>query len=66
MRMVIDLGDLSASTMINSTGQSGHAFHRHYDDMLQQWARGEQNPMRWTREQVTSDAAAVLNLEPAA
>lgn len=64
MRMVIDLSDLSASTWVNSTGQSGHAFHPHYDDMLDPWATGDQHPMRWEREQVEEAAEGTLRLVP--
>lgn len=34
MRMIVDLAKLENSLTINSTGQSGHAFHPHYDDMI--------------------------------
>ena len=64
MRMVIDLADLSRSTAINSTGQSGHAFHGHYKDMIEPWVDGKQHPLRWTRDQVVADAAATLELTP--
>ena len=64
MRMVIDLSDFSGSTAVNSTGQSGHAFHRHYDDMLDPWATGKQHAMRWTRDQVSDGAAGTLILNP--
>jgi penicillin amidase len=65
MRMVIDLSDFSSSTAGNATGQSGHAFHSHYDDQIGDWADGQQRPLRWTREQVDADAAATLTLVPA-
>jgi penicillin amidase len=64
MRMVIDLSDFSSSTAGNATGQSGHAFNSHYDDQIGPWADGEQSPLRWTREQVETDAAATLTLQP--
>jgi penicillin amidase len=64
MRMVIDLADPGSSTWINSTGQSGHAFHAHYDDMIEPWADGEQRPMRWGRDQVDEEAASTLTLSP--
>lgn len=64
MRMVIDLSDLAASTSMN-TGQSGHAFHHHYDDMLAPWADGEQRPMRWVRDQVEAAAEGTHLLVPA-
>jgi penicillin amidase len=62
--MVIDLSDLAASTAGNTTGQSGHAFHPHYDDQLDAWAVGDQHPLRWAREQVLADATATLTLRP--
>ena len=65
MRMVIDLSDLAASTSVNSTGQSGHAFHHHYDDMLASWTDGAHHSMRWTREQVEDGADGTLRLVPA-
>ena len=64
MRMVIDLADFGASTSVNSTGQSGHAFHHHYDDMIGPWALGDQHPMRWTRDQVEDGAEGTLTLVP--
>ena len=65
MRMVIDLSDLAASTSVNTTGQSGHAFHRHYDDMLDSWTDGTNHSMRWTREQVEDGSEGTLSLAPA-
>ncbi len=65
MRMVIDLADLPASTSVNSTGQSGHAFHRHYDNMLASWADGTHHPLRWDREQVEEGSEGNLALIPA-
>jgi penicillin amidase len=64
MRMVIDLADFAASSSMNTTGQSGHAFHGHYDDMLAPWADGQHHPMRWTRDQVDADSEATLTLTP--
>ncbi len=44
MRMVVDLADLDATATMHLTGQSGHAYHEHYDDMLEPWARGRFKP----------------------
>ena len=63
-RMVIDLGELSGSTYLHTTGQSGHAFHTHYDDMIPAWTDGSQAPMRWDREEITLNASATLTLVP--
>jgi penicillin amidase len=65
MRIVIDLSDLSGSTSVNSTGQSGHAFHGHYDDMLVSWTDGTHHPLRWEREQVEDGSEGTLSLVPA-
>lgn len=64
MRVVVDLADLSASTSVNSTGQSGHAFHSHYDDMLASWADGTHHPLRWDRDQVEDGSEGTLTLLP--
>ena len=39
MRMIVDLADFDASTWINLTGASGHAFNPHYDDQTPLWQR---------------------------
>lgn len=64
MRMLIDLGDLTRSRAIHTTGQSGHTDHPHYDDMIPLWIAGETLPMLWDREDVLADAEAVLILSP--
>jgi penicillin amidase len=64
MRMIIDLGDLSQSVAIHTTGQSGHPFSEHYDDMIDAWLNMEYNPMLWTREQVEASAVKRLILSP--
>lgn len=66
LRMVVDLGDLRNSALIHTTGQSGHAFHPHYDDMIAKWLAGEFNPMIWTRDDALANAGSVLTLAPAA
>jgi penicillin amidase len=62
MRIVVDLADLSASTLIHTTGQSGHPFHRHYTDMIEPWTDGVQVPLPWEREKVA--AVSTLELVP--
>jgi penicillin amidase len=63
-RQVVDLGDLSRSLSIHTTGQSGHPFHEHYDDMIDLWRNGQYHAMLWTREQVEAAAESHLILEP--
>ncbi|MCB1245915.1 MAG: penicillin acylase family protein, partial [Acidimicrobiia bacterium] len=64
MRMVVDLDDLSRSTAVHTTGQSGHTDHPHYDDMIPAWLAGETYPMLWTRDAVVADTEARLVLVP--
>lgn len=64
MRMVIDLSDLAASTSVNTTGQSGDAFHTYYNDMLDSLTDGTHHPMRWIREQVDDGSEGTLGLVP--
>jgi penicillin G amidase len=63
-RMVIDLGDFGRSTFLHTTGQSGHAFHRHFDDMIEAWVDGKQAPMRWSRAEIDANARSTLVLLP--
>jgi len=63
-RQIVDVGDLSRSLSMHTTGQSGHAFHRHYDDMIDPWRNIEYHPMLWERADVEADAEGVLVLQP--
>jgi penicillin amidase len=64
MRMVVDLADLDASRYVNLTGVSGHAFHDHYDDQTDLWARGEAIPWPFSLGAVESATEDLLVLEP--
>jgi len=63
-RMVIDLGDPDASLSMHAPGQSGHAYHPHYDDLLEPWAAGEMQPLPWDYDAVQSLAEDTLVLRP--
>jgi penicillin amidase len=63
-RQVIDLQDFSRSASIHTTGQSGHPFHPHYDDMIEAWRNFQYHPMLWTRSQVEAAAEAHLRFIP--
>jgi penicillin amidase len=65
MRQIIDLADLGASRMMHTTGQSGHPFHRHYDDMIEPWADVRYHDHLFSRKAVEDAAAQRLVLEPA-
>jgi penicillin G amidase len=64
LRMLIDMGDFDGALAIHTTGQSGHAFHRHYIDMAEPWSRVEYHRMLWSRAEVESQARSLLTLTP--
>ncbi|HND47106.1 MAG TPA: penicillin acylase family protein [Anaerolineales bacterium] len=64
MRMIVDFNDLNASLTVHTTGQSGHAYHPHYDDMALFWADVSYYPMWWDQESVIDDAEGHLVLKP--
>ena len=63
-RFIADLSDLSRSLTMHTTGQSGHLFHRHREDMIPRWQNVEYHPMLSSREAVEANADAVLTLTP--
>jgi len=64
MRMIVDLGDLNNSLTVNTTGESGHAYHKHYADMSPLWASIQYYPMWWDQQSIVSDAEGHLHLTP--
>ncbi len=64
MRMIVDLGDLQNSLAVNTLGQSGHAYHPHYDDMVDLWREIEFHPMHWEREVIEAEGGGHLRLLP--
>jgi penicillin amidase len=63
-RQIVDLGDLARSVSMHTTGQSGHPYHRHYDDMIDPWRNIEYHPMLWQRADVEAAAEGTLVLRP--
>ena len=64
-RQIVDLEYFERSLTMHTTGQSGHPFHRHYDDMIDPWRNIQYHPMLWTRGQVEAAAAETqLTLTP--
>lgn len=63
-RGVYDMADPDASLFIIATGQSGHPFSRHYDDLSELWRRGEYIPMTLDPELARAGAVGVTRLSP--
>ena len=40
-RMAVDFADPDGSVFVIATGESGHPFSRHYDDLTELWRRGD-------------------------
>jgi penicillin amidase len=64
MRMIVDLGNLNNSVTVHTTGQSGHAYHPHYDDMASLWANIEYYSMLWDEDAIRSGAEGHLVMIP--
>ncbi len=64
MRMVVDLGNLDASTWVVVTGTSGHPGSKHYTDQIDAWANGRTYPFPFTQGAVDEAASDVLTLTP--
>jgi penicillin amidase len=64
LRMVVDVGNWSASRYILPSGQSGNPFSPHYVDQLPLWERNEGLPIAWTEEETKASTVAVLRLTP--
>ncbi len=63
-RMLLDLGNLGRSRMANTTGQSGHPFHPHYNDSVEAWRNVRYHPAHWERGQVLTVSRERLRLVP--
>ena len=64
-RHIIDLSDIASSLMMHAPGQSGHARHRHYDDLIKPWRKVEYHPTLFERSEVEANRRARLLLRPA-
>lgn len=65
MRMVLDFSDLDASTWVNLTGNSGHAYNPHYVDQLDAWRDGATFPFPFSASAVQAATTDHLVLRPA-
>ena len=64
-RQIVDQGDPSTLWFALLPGQSGHPFHAHYDDLMDEWLAGDYVPLRLTASpQEVEGAKNVLILKP--
>ncbi len=64
MRQVVDLADFDASTWINLTGASGHAYHANYVDQTPLWQKHETRAWPFSPDAVRKSARDTLTLLP--
>ena len=64
LRTIVDLGNLEQSRAIHAPGQSGHAFHHHYNDLVDPWRNHQYHPLLWNRKTIEQQTAAKLVLQP--
>jgi penicillin amidase len=64
LRLTVDMGDLDASRIIITTGQSGNPFDPHYGDLIPLWAGGETIPLPFSATNVAASAVETLTLSP--
>ena len=63
-RLIVDLSDLEKTLAVNSTGASGHPFHKHRDDESALWVQVALHPLPFSREGVDKVAEETLVLKP--
>ncbi len=63
-RLDVDLGDLDGARIVQTTGQSGNPFDRHYGDLVDAWRLGRQVPLPFSSTAVDAASVAVLTLTP--
>jgi penicillin G amidase len=64
MRMVVNLGNLNASTWVNQTGSSGHPYDDHYVDQTDAWAGNQTYPWPFSEKAVRDAGGEELVLTP--
>jgi penicillin G amidase len=60
MRFVIDMADPDGALAVHAPGQSGHAFHANYADLIDDWTDGKMRSLPFT----PGDLEHRLRLEP--
>lgn len=63
-RSIMDLSNWENSLQINTTGQSGHAYHPHFIDLAPIWAAVQYEPLHWDFDAIQADTEAHLVLTP--
>jgi penicillin amidase len=65
-RLSIDMADLDGAQIVQTTGQSGNPFDRHYGDLIDDWLTGQTVPLPFTLSAVSESTVETLQLVPRA
>jgi len=63
-RQIIDFSNFDLSTTVTPGGASGNIASPHYFDQLDDWFKGGNHPMSWSRKQVEANERHKLMLRP--
>ena len=63
-RLVVDMKDLDAATILQTTGQSGVPFDSHYGDFIERWLANMPLPLPWTSDAVNAATKQTLTISP--
>lgn len=63
-RLDIDMGNLDGAGIVQTTGQSGNPFDRHYGDLIGDYLAGRLEPLRFSQSLVVGHAVSTLTLIP--
>ena len=63
-RLPIDMADLDGARIIQTTGQSGNPFDRHYGDLINAWLAGDTVPLPFSPTAVHEAMLQTLALVP--
>ena len=63
-RQVFDLQDLDGGRFVQTTGNAGNPFDRHYGDLIDDWLAGRLVPLWFTPDAVADHAVTTLTLTP--
>jgi penicillin amidase len=65
-RLQINMADPDAAQIVQTTGQSGNPFDRHYGDLIDDWLTGQTVPLPFTLSAVSDATVETLQLVPRA
>jgi penicillin amidase len=63
-RLSIDLADLDGARIVQTTGQSGNPFDRHYGDLIDEWLTGGTVALPFSLSAVADARVELLQLVP--